>query len=292
MEIWFIAAVLAAVLAGVSNFYFKIAASRGYNAEVFILYGGLSSSILIIPIALILNYSIWQINFFTLMMTIGGIIASLGGIMKVYALRHVDSTIFFPLFKLLSPGLAIIFGIIWFNESFTSTEWLGMVLGLTVPLMLITKAENGRQNNLKAGLIFVLLTALVSALAAAVGKFVIDSGIQVLVALFYSSVGVFIGTLITIIFKQGFRPTFNHIKTDSNFKLILHSSLRSIFISLAFYLVLYAYTKGGTLGIVQTIHSLYILIPIILSIIFYNEHWNLQKAIAITLSILSLALLG
>jgi len=36
MEIWFISAVTGAVFAGLSNFLFKIAASRGYNAEVFL----------------------------------------------------------------------------------------------------------------------------------------------------------------------------------------------------------------------------------------------------------------
>jgi len=34
------------------------------------------------------------------------------------------------------------------------------------------------------------------------------------------------------------------------------------------------------------------LIPIVLAVIFYNEHWNWQKAAAIGLSIVSLAFLG
>ena len=53
----------------------------------------------------------------------------------------------------------------------------------------------------------------------------------------------------------------------------------------------YAYSLGGSLGIVYTINSLYILIPITLSIMFYNEHWNLRKVTAIALSIAALWLL-
>lgn len=292
MEIWFISAVTGAILAGLSNFFFKVAASRGYNAEVFTLYGGLVSAIAVGIVAWISHSSLFQFNTFILIMLVAGIIASTGGIMKVYALRHIDSTIYFPLFKLLAPGLAIIFGVVWFAESFSKAEWIGLLLGLTIPLLLITKAENGRQNNLKAGLILILLTALTSSSAAALNKLVIDGGISVLVGLFYASFGVFIGTVVTIIVKRGLWSTYRHIKQDSELKLIFYSSLRALFICASMGFILYAYSQEGTLAIVQTIHSMYILIPIVLSIIFYKEHWNLQKAIAIVLSVLSLVLLG
>lgn len=292
MEVWFISAVAGAVLAGLSNFFFKIAASRGYNAEVFTLYGGLGSAVVVGLVAWISQYSLLQFNVFTILMLTAGVIASAGGIMKVYALRHIDSTIFFPLFKLLAPGLAIVFGILWFAEEFTWVEWFGMLLGLTVPLLLITRAENGRQNNLKAGLILVVLTALASASAAALNKFVIDTGFSVIVGLFYVSVGVFIGTVVTIMLKRGFWSTYRHIKSDSDLPLVFYASTRAILIGASMGLVLYAYAQNGTLAIVQTIHSMYILIPIVLSIIFYNEHWNVQKAVAIILSVLALVLLG
>jgi len=292
MEIWFISAVLGAVLAGISNFFFKVAANRGYNAEVFTLYGGFVSALSVGIVAWISHYSLYQFNLFVIIMLGAGMLASLGGIMKVYALRHIDSTIFFPLFKLLAPGLAIVFGVVWFAESFSQIEWIGMLLGLTVPLLLITKAENGRQSNLRAGLILVLLTALASATAAAFSKLVIDAGVSVLIGAFYASVGVFIGTVITIIIKRGLRSTYRHVLEDSKQKLIFYATLRALLITASLVFILYAYSVDGTLAIVQTIHSMYILIPIVLSIIFYNEHWNLQKAVAIILSVLSLALLG
>jgi len=292
MEIWFISAVLGAIFAGFSNFLFKVAASRGYNAVLFSLYGGLSGIILVGSIILFVDLSLFNFNIFTAIMLLAGMIASLGGIMKVYALRHIDSTIFFPLFKLLSPALAIVFGIVWFAESFSLLEWLGMLMGLTVPLLLITKTENNRQDNLKAGLIMIVLTALISAIAAAMNKFSIDSEIHVISGLFYSALGVSAGTVFTIIYKKGIKSLLRHIHTDTNLELFLYASFKGLLNNISFGLILYAYFQNGTLGIVQTVHSMYILIPIILSIIFYNEHWNLQKAIAIILSVLSLSLLG
>jgi len=292
MEIWFISAVLGAIFAGFSNFFFKVAASRGYNAEVFSLYGGLSGTILTGSIIFFIDTSLFNFNFFTGIVLLTGMVASLANIIKVYALRHIDSTIFFPLFKLLSPALAIIFGIIWFSESFSALEWTGMIIGLIVPLLLITKVENRRQNDLKAGLILVVIISLISAVAAAMNKFAIDSDVYVMSGLFYTSFGVFLGTIITIIHKKGIGSLIKHVHDDTSFELLFYTSLRSTLTNLSFGLTLYAFSQNGTLGIVQTVHSMYILIPIVLSIIFYKEHWNLQKAIAIVLSVLSLTLLG
>ena len=292
MEIWFVAAILGALLAGISNFFFKVAASRGYHSELFTLYGGLASVLAVGFLAVVSQYTLLQLNWFVVIMLIAGGLASMGGIMKVYALRHIDSTIYFPLFKLLAPALAIVFGVIFFSESFSSIEWIGMLVGLTVPLLLITKSENGRQNNLVAGLFLVVLTALTSAIAAALNKFVIDEGVSVLVGVFYASLGVLFGTIIVISIKRGLWSVYSHIRHDSDRILVLYASVRALLISASMGFVLYAYATGGSLAIVQTIHSLYILIPIILSILIYSEHWSIQKAIAIILSVLALVLLG
>ena len=59
---------------------------------------------------------------------------------------------------------------------------------------------------------------------------------------------------------------------------------------LGFYLLLLA-IHGSDLSLVYSINAHYILIPIILSIWYYKEHWNAQKVFAITLSLLALFLL-
>lgn len=291
MVIWFWSAVAGAVFAGISNFFFKVAAHRGYNAEVFTLYGGLASILFTGIVGLLYHSQLLQWNWYTAIMVCAGMIAGLGGIGKVNALRHIDSTIFFPLFKLLSPALAIVAGILFFDEAFTFAEWTGMFFGLTMPLLLITKAENGRQNNLIAGLVLVAFVAATSAIAAALNKFVIDTGLDVVVGLFFASVGVFVGTLCTIAYKKGVWSLIRHVREDTDFGIVLFASCRAVFICISLGFILYAYSQNGTLAIVQTIHSMYILIPVVLSVIYFQEHWNWQKAVAVTLSVLALALL-
>lgn len=291
MEIWFIAAVGGAVSAGLSNFYFKQAAARGYSAELFSLYGGIISIVTVGGIVLALQESLFDYGWLSGLAFLIGLLGAQNNILKVLALRFIDSTIYFPLFKLLAPALAIIAGVIFFGEVFTILEWFGMVLGLSVPLLLITRAENGRQQNLIAGLLVVLVTAIMSALAAVINKFTVDVGMPIFVILIFGALGIFIGTLCTLTIRKGIQNLLSTIKNETSFGLILGASLRSILVTVSWALMLYAFATGGTLGIVQTIHSMYILIPIVLSIVLYNEHWNLQKAVAIVLSVAALGLL-
>lgn len=293
MEIWFIAAVMGAVFAGLSNFYFKIAASRNYDAELFSLYGGVISIVVIGSLMIFYPSPLFVAGgLFIALTTAGGFLIATNNIYKIFALRHIDATIYYPLYKILSPALAIVIGISLFQETFSFVEWSGLLISLAVPVLLITKTENGRQNNLVAGLLLVLLTGVFSAGSAALYKLAIDAGMTTIVVLFYASIGLFIGSLFTVWFKTGWRKLKLRIITETNPGLIFGAGMRAVLISASFGFMLYAFAHGGTLAIVQTIHSLYILIPIILAIIFYNEHWNLQKAIAIVLSVSALALLS
>ena len=292
MELWFIAAVTGALLAGVSNFFFKIAAVRGYNAKLFSLYGSVTSIVIACGGLFMTKQSLDLFTWMSLLVFIGGAIAAIGGISKIYALRHIDSTIYFPLFKLLAPALAIVAGVSFFNETFSTFQWIGMMLGITVPLMLITKKEDGRQTNLLVGLLFVGLTAVISAGTAIINKIAIDFSFTIFETLFYVSAGIFFGAGSLLVIQDGFRSIVSQIKKDTSIPLVFLSFMRSFLISGAVFAMLYAYTQGGTLAIVQTVHSMYILIPIVLSIFIYKEHWNMQKVVAVVLSVVALVFLN
>ena len=292
MELWFILAVGAAVTGGLAAFTVKVVAKHHLNSELYIFNSAIGAILISAPLAFFiigtndLNWPAITVAF------IGGFIAALSQILKPYALRYIDTTIFFPLFKLISPLFAIIIGLTFFNESFTLIEWVGLLFGLLVPLMLITKAENKRQNNLVRGLVLVLIIGTVSAIVAGLNKYATELTDQVLWIMVSASVGILLGSFILTIIRKGFENFISVYRSESNKKLMFASLSRSILISMSFAFMLYAFSSGGTLGVVHTIHSLYILIPIVLSIIFYNEHWNLQKVIAIILSVVALGLLG
>jgi len=289
MELWFWAAVTGMGFAGVSNFIFKIAAIKHYDGSRFSFVGGLAMFVVLGVLVLfisentILNYVLVATG------VMAGAFGGLNNIFKVKALQCIDSTIYFPLFKLLSPIIAILLGMIFFAETFTRTEWLGLLLGIFVPLLLLNPGEKGRQNNLPLGLLIILITAFFAAFGSALGKYTVTLLGDVLVTTLLMTTGVLIGSIGAEYVRGGsskLKKLF-HIHEDKTF--IFLSVLRSVLITIGAAMILLAYHLGGPLAIVHTINSLYILIPIVFSIIFYNEHWNLQKALAIILSIAALA---
>ena len=292
MEVWFLLAVAAAITGGIPSFMMKMAAMRQYDADIFILYSSLLSVVVVGPLAYWLSGLdplTWPL---LLLAGGGGVLAAYGGMFRIQALRYIDTTIYYPLVKLLSPALAIVAGIIFWQESFTTAEWVGLIASLFVPLILISRFENSRQNNLLAGLLLVLLTGVISVIIIMINKISVDWFIDVPWVLFCSSFGVFIGSISTIVWRHGVRNMMHAIRRESPQSLVLLALSRGLLITISFGLTLYAFSFQGPLAVVHTIHSLYILIPIVLSIIFYDEHWNARKVIAIVLSVAALALLG
>lgn len=279
------------VLAGISNFGFKIAAKNGYDAQTFTFYGGVVSVLFAGVGLLLLRPDSVHTNTLIVITLVAGVAASQGGALKVIALRYIDTTIFFPLFKLLSPLLAVVFGIIFFAEQFNLKEWAGIAVSLSVPLLLISRIEHNRQNNMMMGLILVVIISGVSAVAAALNKYVIDAGMNEWVTLWYASWGIFMGTLMMIAFNLRRMP-LQHVIAHTTKNLVQAAVFRSVLICGSMLFILYAYGHGGGLGVVQVIHSLYIVIPIVLAVLIYQEHIDWKKIMAVVLSVVALGLLG
>lgn len=220
MEVWFVATIVATILSGLANFIFKMAARRGYDSESFQIYGGLFSTLYLFPITLI--FSTFYINPIALLISFcAGVIAAGGGVGKVYALRFIDTTIYFPLFKLVSPLVAIFLGVVLFSETYTNIEWLGLLIGVTVPLLLINKSENHRQNNLYLGLVLVIVTGVISAGVAAANNVAVDMAPSVLPNLAMIGLGVMVGGVIMTVYRKGLKYTYNHVYEETSVPMVL-----------------------------------------------------------------------
>lgn len=291
LDVWFIFAVASAIVGGLGAFANKIAASRGYNTQQVLIVNALTTMVIFGLPALYfegLEQLSWPLIGVALL---AGLATSPSAYIKVQVLHYIDSAIFLPLFKVVGPAIVIIFGLVFFGESFTAMEWFGLLVSLLVPLLLVSKVEHARQNNLTLGLALVVVCAMTSAIAAGLQKYATDIADVPLWIIFFIAIGILASAVVQYAikyrgqifstFRQQYEPGVLHI-----------SLLRTVFAGGGFLLTLYAFIFGGPLGIVYTINSLYILLPIILAIIFYGEHWNFRKALAIILSVVALAMLG
>lgn len=283
METWLIYAIISIFAAGIHNFLLKVATEKNYN-------GSLTS---------LVWYSIWAVIAFFYFLYTGGkidgwewmIYFAFGNVLfyflsmltRMEGMRNIDTVIFYPLYKTISPVLVTLVSFFFFQEVLTPKEWVGILIWILIPLMLITSNENKIQKNLKKGVLFVVFTSLFIGVSAAFSKWVMVEGANVELFIFLS---MGLGALIS-----GISYKFFHKNSKGSYNkdwMVKFGFLIGIFHFLAFTTFQKALT--GNLAVVFTINSFSILIPIILSIIFYKDHFNKKKAFVIALSIISIIL--
>ena len=285
---WFIFALLSALFAGLHAFTQKMAVERGYSSTVINILNTAVSAMLATSVVLYLGVGTSKALLYGLFLgALNGAMHMFGSIIRMDGLRYVDTAIFFPLYKTIGPIFTVIFGVLFFKEWFSANEMIGIVLGIVIPLLLIHKSEKTRQANLYKGLLFVVLSALFTAISATVAKF--STGMIGNVFLFVAASHAFGALSGLVSYKAGSRS--NVFKPFKDKSVIQLGVLGGVLQFATFSCFMFAF-KNGSLAIVYTINSFYILIPIILSIIFYKEHFNLRKALAIGLSILAILFLN
>lgn len=290
LETWFVYAIISAVSGGIYIFTTKVAVERGYDGVIFNTFGSIISSVILFGVTAIVSdfkgLTLLAIGF----ALVNALAYMIGNFVRYDVLRCIDTAIFYPLYKTFSPILAIGVGILYFSEQFSTMEWIGLVMSLTVPLLLITHAEKARQKDLVRGLKLLFVACLLAAASASVLKLSADivSNIWLFAACTHAlTVGVGVSVLFS---KKNSTEIIDQLRNTFDAKYLILILIMGVTFAGSFAFFMLA-LEAGTLSLVYTIQSLYILIPIVLSIIFYNEHWNSRKILAIILSIVALAFL-
>jgi len=210
---------------------------------------------------------------------------------RLESLHFIDSAIFFPLYKVGGPALVAVFGILWFHDKVSPLELAGIVLSCLIPLLLITRQENHRQRNLRLGLLFMLVSTVLSAIAIVINTLAVKSGPDLSLPLVAIANG-FAALVGILLFARRHKQAgfIRSLRDHVTRPMLLLGFVIGIMQLLSFYLLLLA-IAANDLSIVYSINAHYILIPVVLSVWLYKEHWNIQKAVALILSILALILL-
>lgn len=210
-----------------------------------------------------------------------------GNFLRLEALKDIDSVIYFPINKVLGPILVVIGGVLWFSEALVAREYLGIALSLSVPLLLISAGEHSRQNNLKRGLMFLVVSTILTSIAMLFSKAGTNESANIVFLLLMTQVaGVVSSALVFYHQRHPHLSYFAHLERR-DFTLGLTIGILSF---LAYYTFLTALSTGYV-SLVYVIHAHYILIPIILSVWWYKDHINMRKFFAIVLSSLAILLL-
>ena len=288
---WFTFAILSGLFAGLHSFGLKIAAERKYDS--YLLNAGAAGVSFVGTVLWVTSTSGWSDVPVELVVLAGasGILYIILSIMRSEALYFIDATIMFPLYKVVGPASVALIGVLFLKEQIATHELLGIALSCAVPLLLISRYEHLRQKNLRTGVLLTVASTIIASVAVWINTYTVrhypDSPIA-LVAIAHGFVCFF--GLALFLRKHPPHAMYSALSSKYSHQFVLLTATIGILQFLSFYLLLLAITAGD-LSLVYSINAHYILIPVILSIWYYGEHWNAQKACAIVLSLLALVLL-
>ncbi len=284
MDFWIISAIITIFVSGFHNFTLKIAAERNYDVSIINFYSYLIW-IILVCIYVLWNfnnidfsniYIIWLLAFWNALFFFFSMFS------RVEAMKNVDTVIFFPLYKTFGPILITFISIFFFRETLEFKEIIWIIIWISVPLLLITNSENKRQKNLLLWVILILVTSILTAVSSSISKEIMIKDFDVSLFLLINSIFGLIFSVISYKFLKKRKKIYNE-------KWVIKLSIISWFFHLLSFLFFILALKWN-LAIVFTICSFAILIPIILSVIFYKDHFDFKKWLVIALSIISIIL--
>ena len=273
--------------AGLALFVQKVVAeerrSSAFNG--FLMYGlsGVLAAVLLIGLQELPEEWL-PIIFFGL---VAGGVHGLGNFIRIESLKHIDSVLFFPIHKMLGPLLVVVGGVAVFADHLSVTQYVGIGLSLTAPLLLVSSVEHQRQKNLSLGLKLLVISTILSAGSMLLSKQGLLYGSAVLLMLCSSQIAGTIASAAILLKQHG-----------AGSSMITHADRRDVLLGIAsaFFgfisaFALFRALSTGLVSLVYVIQAHYILIPIILSVWWYKDHINLRKLAAVVVSTLAISLL-
>ena len=288
MKVWFLYAILGMLTIGIFSFITNIISKKGRNKDIFMFYTNLLV-LLISTIFFFIKGSFSVLKDFNLILY--AVIISFFYVIslnfRMTALKYIDSVIFFPITKILPLIILVPIGVYFFKDPLNIFNILGIILSILGNILLLNKAEYKRQKNLKKGIFFAILIAILVIPKAPVSKILTISytSSEIYGYLFVDLFFTFLFSLIKLLLNKKIKmKDFKISKKDLGIFSIASILIYSSFL---FYILSY---KGANLFVVSIINSFSIIIVIFLSVVFLKEHINIKKFLAIILFITAMIL--
>lgn len=289
---WFVFALLSALFAGLQSFLNKVAAERTYDSYYISASSAIVSFLAALLLLLLTSSSLGNIPPFLYWLALASGLFYIGRtITQLESLRFIDAAIFFPLYKVIGPAAVTVIGIFLLKDHISSLELVGIILSCVVPLLLITKAEDRRQKNLKLGLALMVVSTMLAAFTVVANALAVQPDVLLTVpfmVMAYACSAV-IGAVIYLR-RYKIKELYATVKGHSTRSALILGTAIGLLQCISFYFLLLAFSAGD-LSVVYSINAHSIILPVILSVLLYKEHWNAQKAFALVVSILALILL-
>lgn len=273
METWIILALLAWLFAWLANFLSKFFANNWYCKNRVIFIWNLAF-LFLSTIYLFIDYKPINLTFLLFILIVVRVIAMLEkNILIIESLKYIESSLFFPTHKILHLITSFFIWMLIFSEYLNWIELIAVTLWIIMIIILSNKENKKIQVDYKKWIFYLLLANLALIFASIINKYIATIDFHIPTYLFYSA-------LIWNFYLLFTKKWILKIKDKKKFKNeAFIASLRWILWFFWFTLWMIS-LKTAPLVLFWVISSLTVLIPIVLSILFFNEKINTRKLIA------------
>lgn len=280
MPDWYFLSLAALVLLGTQRFFYKVAAERNCSSPLTTAVFMATVTLLSAAAFLLSGDAVGDIPTLLLLAAINSAAFALGTVVNMEALRRLPTAITFPLTR-LSILLVIGFSILYFGERPGPWQWLGILLGLAVVVVLAADLGGTaavRQQR-ATGLLLVAACVLCGAVASISSKFAaVATSKTAFMALSY---------LLGTIFSLAMAGTWKRDESAPRTGAVLGIGvLMGLFNFAGFYAFLAALERGP-LSLIALITGMHFVIPVALSVLFYREKITPRRWLGIGLTLLA-----
>ena len=284
MRNWYVLSIVALVLMGVQRFLYKVSAERECDTAWTTFSFMATVTVLSVVFFLSLKESVSDARMLLLTAGINSASFVLGTITHIEALKHVPSSVVYPIIR-LNMVVVVLFSILFLHDRVSLHQVLGILLAIAVIVILTRDAEEvkGAVRSVRKGLFLVFVSLVSGSVASISSKFAaVYSNKLGFMALSYFLGTVFSAALIRKTGKEGSGGNRNDA--------IRIGLLMGLINFMGFYTFLAALAVGP-LSIIVSITGMHFVIAVLLSVIVYKEKLSRTRIVGMGLATVSILFL-
>ncbi len=282
---WLIYSLTATLFYGIMNFLYKVGAERRYVNPALVLTAAATVVLAAAATLVITGTGFGRLGPALPFAVANGTLFAFGALSKFKALGLAPASVVFPVNK-SNILFVILIGLVFFGESPTLYQWLGIGASVMVLLLLSSEQLKLSGSHVLSGIGFALLAALCTSFSMTTGKLASTRVDRTSYILLSYSLVVFV-SLIAFWKRTSPEEKSRAFRGSGVFWAGAAIGLLNYF---GYKLILAAFA-AGSMSLIQPVLALSILIPISLSIVIYKEKLTLLRIICVGLTLASILLI-
>ncbi len=284
MRNWYVLSIVALVLMGVQRFLYKVSAEKECSTAWTTFSFMATVTVLSAVFFFSFKESVSDPSMLILTAGINSASFVLGTITHIEALKHVPSSVVYPIIR-LNMVVVVLFSILFLHDHVSLHQVLGILMAIAVIVILTKDAEEekGSLGSARKGLFLVFVSLIAGSVASISSKFAAVYSNK----LGFMTLSYFLGAL----FSAALIRRSGKERSGGSRKDAVRIGVLMGLINFAGFYTFLAALSVGPLSIIVSITGMHFVIAVLLSVIVYKEKLSGMRIIGMALAIASILFL-